>query len=165
MFAKPNFQQPLLYSSVSHDLSESILICWFVAQKIILTPIFLTVVYVHIVLNISNCFSIYNDRYLMWRLCSVTRKKDDLHQVRTIHDQVHLYYFACCEYLKSSTVSCQLCPHSVLQKVLVFKNVLLWLSGHCTIRAGKITKILISRYEITIFYFTVTIYIYIYFTI
>ncbi len=31
--AKLNFQQPLLLSSVSHDHSEIILICWIGAQE------------------------------------------------------------------------------------------------------------------------------------
>ncbi len=33
MMAKLDFQQPLLQSSVSHDLSDIILVCWYGAQE------------------------------------------------------------------------------------------------------------------------------------
>ncbi len=45
--AKPNFQQPLLRSSVSHNPLEIILICLFAAQKIFL------IMGVEMLLNIS----------------------------------------------------------------------------------------------------------------
>ncbi len=47
--AKQNFQQPLLQSSVSHDPSEIILICWFDSQE------------AFIILNVENSL-------LLWKL-------------------------------------------------------------------------------------------------
>ncbi len=45
---KLNFQQPLLQSSVSHDPSEIILICWFGAQETFLLIIII------IIINVEN---------------------------------------------------------------------------------------------------------------
>ncbi len=55
-----NFQQPLIQSSVPHDPSEIILICWFSAQETLLLLLVLkTVILQHYILyNIMYVFSI-----------------------------------------------------------------------------------------------------------
>ncbi len=49
--AKLNFQQPLLQSSVSHDSTEIILICWFRAEETFL--LIINVEKTYVLLNIS----------------------------------------------------------------------------------------------------------------
>ncbi len=54
------FQQPLIQSSVSHDPSEIIVICWFAAQETFL------IINAELLLDIFVVTVIYSSQHLKW---------------------------------------------------------------------------------------------------